>query len=369
MPFGVLGTYACRDLQTTLVNFFGSNAAQYRTLGDVSLIKWLLSPQNTSGFQRIDVKTIPGKKRGVAFMTDDPYCFELCSLSRVCTTPPTLVAPASGEIVFDLSDDPWRHCDGSGNPVALKFDYEDLMKYCTIDDTTWITNQISRYLLRWEEALDKVLAEKLIAGVGTNAAGAALTSVPIFINNTTMNSAVLNPEGIWYLEQLMKDIGSKTQFSMIGGQIINKIAQFKAWATMNNAGVDLSKANDLIPYLFYDRNFDTLLGMKDFLEIMPGTAQIVTWNKYAGSMRKTVTDLYTHGQITLPTTGLTLDYEWTYDYNCKIWRFEAFLYIELAIVPAGGCGDNSAGINGIVRVTDCGTTSVVPPCPELPIGG
>lgn len=363
MPFSPIGAYACQNLQVSLVDYFGRNAPQYRTLGDTALIKWLLSPQNTAGFQRISVTSVAGKKRGVAFLVEQPYCFELCSIARDCNTPPELYEPQAQEIVFTLDDDPWRHCDTNGDPQALKFDYEDLMKYCTMNDQTWITNQINRYLLRWEQALDKVIWTELMTHIGTDIKGAKPTNIPIFYQNALMNTAALNPEGIWYVEQVMKDTGNDQQFAIIGGTEVTKLSKFAGWSGLNAAGIDLSNVSDSVPYLFYDRNADAALGVNDFLELSTGAVQLVTWNKYAGSMGKSVTDLYTHGTITLPTTGLTVDYEWTYDYKCHVWTFEAFLYIELAVVPAGGCGAAAATVNGILQVHDCGGLPAIPTCP------
>src|ERR1051326_3498996 len=116
MPFSAIGAYVCKALQGVLTDYYGRNAAQYRTYGSVSTLRFLLSPQNTRNFRRIDIGTgIPGKKRPVAFMVDTPYCYELCTTDLACDDPKTLLQPASGELVFDLTDPPYRPCDGSGN--------------------------------------------------------------------------------------------------------------------------------------------------------------------------------------------------------------------------------------------------------------
>lgn len=372
MPFAPIGTYVCQRLQTDLLAYYGKNAAQFRTLGSTALIKWLLSPQNTAGFQRINVESIPGKKRGVAFRVDNPYCFNLCALDVDCTTENIqYVDPETQEITFDLSDTPWRHCDSDGNPVKLRFTEADMMKYCTMDDTTWIKNQIFRYLMRFEEAFSAALTAVLNTQVGTNGKAEAITNLPIFTsgNTFTPNLSVLNPEAIWYLNQLYQDIGNDGQFAMIGGTILNKIVQFMKWTGLNGAGVDMSKVPAINPYPFYDRNFNSVFGESDFLMISPGAVQLVTWNKYRGEKARAVTDLYTKSTIVLPTTGLTVDYKWFYDPACEEWTFEVFLYAELAVVPAGGCGSNLEGVNGIIRIHDCGNQPIEPACPPSASSG
>ena len=370
MPLGNAVAFACRSLQGKLVDYFGKNIASKRTLGDTSYIKWLLSPQNTAGFKKIsnDIEGIPGKKRGVAFRVDAPFCFNVCAINTTCETEYQTVTSLDQEIVFDLTNAPFRHCDGNGDPVKLQFDEAELARFCTETDTSYVTDKIAMYLLRWEEALDAALTTLLNGQIGTNAVPEVLTNLPFFTaaNQFNPNMAALNPEALWALDQYYKDMGNDGQYALIGGTIVNKIAAYQKWATWNAAGLDLSKADGLTPYMFYNRNFNSAYGAKDMILFTPGAQQLVTWNKYKGEKQRGVTNLYSKGTIVLPTTGLEVDWKWWYDYDCEKWTFEAFLHAELATVPAGGCGANVAGVNGIIRVHDCGTQPILPVCPEQP---
>lgn len=367
--FSAIGAVACKNLQTRLVDYFGRNISLYRTGGSTAFIKWLLSPQNTRSFQRIDVESIPGKKRGVAFRLDLPYCFSLCALDVACTaTNIQYVDPSSNEIVFDLTNPPYRHCDSNGDPVRLRFKEEDLMKYCTETDQSYITDKIAQYLLEWEQALDKVLTTAISAKIGTSLGNDAITSLPIFVaaNNTAPGVTVMNPDAIWSMDQLFIDAGLDGSYGMVGGTIVSKITQHMKWRAANDAGVDISKVPMDAPIPFYDRNFSTTFGPSDFILFAPGTAQLVTWNKYRGEKRRSVTNLYSHGTVVLPTTGLEVDWKWWYDYECEEWIYEAFLYAELATVPPGGCAAAGAGVatfNGIIHVEDCGVVDLIPSCP------
>ena len=366
--FGALGAIACKALQTNLVNYFGRNIALYRTGGSTAFIKWLLSPQNTRNFQRIDVESIPGKKRAVAFRVDLPFCFSLCALNVACdATNIQYVDPDSQEIVFDLTNPPYRHCDVNGDPVRLRFTEEELAKYCTETDQSYITNKIAQYLLEWEMALDKVLTTAVSAKVGTAIDGTAVTGIPIFVaaNNTTPGMTVLNPDAIWAMDHLLEDAGLPGGYAMIGGTLVSKLTEHKKWRGANLAGVDLAKMDMSNPLPFYDRNFNTTFGPSDFLIMAPGVAQLVTWNKYKGEKRRQVTNLYSKGTVVLPTTGLEVDWKWWYDYDCEVWYYEAFLYAELATVPPGGCAAAGAGVNtfnGIIHVEDCATVPLIPDC-------
>lgn len=363
MPFGNIGAYACQNLQTDLVSYYGANAPQFRTLGSTSLLKWLLSPQNTSNFKRIDVTSIPGKKRAVAFRVSDPYCFDLARAARACATPAGIISQTPTEIVFDLNVDPYRIVDGNGAPVALQIDLEEMEQFCTVDDMSWITDQINRTLFRFEQVLDKRLLELLVAQVGVNIDGDAITQIPLWVVNTLTNTAVINPEAEFAMTQIMKDIGVDSQFGVVGGKTVSKLQQYLQWLVADLASVDMSKTIAATPFAFYDRNADTVMTQNDWLQLPPGAVQLVSWNRYApgSSIRKTVTDLYTKGTITLPTTGLMVDYNWTFDYTCNIWKFEPILFADLAVVPAGGCA--TPNVNGILRFHDCSGRGVIPECP------
>lgn len=365
MPYSAIGTYACKHLDAKLIEFYGQNAAEFRTLGSIGLLKWLKSPQNTRGFRQIDVESIPGKKRAIAMLVDNPFCFDICSLGADCNTTRVESSNPSQEIVYSLSDTPFRVCDGEGSgaqPVALTFDEEDLMRYCTVDDTSYITRQIGRYNKRFIESLDQRVFETLAANVGTNAKGAATTDLTFFTTNADTGQSNLNAMAVFFLNQLWKDAGNDMQYALIGGQTLSMIAEFKKWQGLNAMGVDLNNIDEEIPFIYYDRNSDSILGLADFIQISPGAAQLVTWNRYKGEKRRSITDLYTHGTFIDPATGIEVDYEWYFDYKCKKWTYEPFIHAELAVNPAGGCGASLEGVNGIVQVHSC--AQVVDPACE-----
>lgn len=365
MPFSEIGTYACKALEAKLVEFYGRNAAEYRTLGSIGLLKWLRSPQNTRGFRQIDVQSIPGKKRAIVMLVDNPFCFDICSLAADCTTTRVESTNPSQELVYDLTSDPYRVCDGEGSgasPVVLAFSEEDLMRYCTTTDQEYITRQIARYNKRFIESLDERIFELLAARVGTNADGNATTDLKFFTTNSDTGQSNLNAAAIFFLSQKWKDAANEYQYALIGGQRLAMIAEFKKWQGLNAMGVDLTNLNEELPFIYYDRNSDSVLSPNDFLQISPGAAQLVTWNKYKGEKARAVTDLYTNGTFTDLATGIEVDFRWRYDYECEKWIYEPFLHVELAVNPAGGCGASLAGVNGIIQVHDCSTVDASAGC-------
>lgn len=359
MPFGSIGTYACQALQAKLTDFYGQNAAEFRTLGSIGLLKFLTSPQNTRGFRQIEVESIPGKKRAVAMMVDNPFCFDLCALTADCNTTRVENDNPAQEVVFSLDGPEYRVCDADspGSPAVLTFSEEDLMRYCTITDLSYITRQIARYNKRFIESLDQRIFEIANANVGTNATGGATTDLNFFTTNADTGQSNLNAAAVFFLQQYWKNAGNDGQFALIGGERVNMLAAFKGWQGLNAMGVDLNNINEEIPYIYYDRNSDSILGTNDFLQVAPGAMQFVSWNMFKGEKRRAITDLYTHGTFIDPATGIEGDFRWYFDYKCGKWTYEPFIFAELAINAAGGCGENLAGVNGIIRIHDCSTVS------------
>lgn len=363
MPFQSAGTYACAKLQQSLIDYYGNNSAELKTMGSTALIRFLLSPQNTRNFRQITdgiQAPIPGKKRGVAFLVDEPFCYDVCAISDVtCTTTRTESFPASKEQVFDLSGPAYRPCDAEGAPLRLKFAESDLMKYCSESDTSYITRQIARFNRKFIESLDRRLVTALSTSVGKNADGDSVTNIPFFITQVNGVQA-LNPEAVWFLTQTYNDIGGDGQFGLVGGKILNKLMSFQKWAGLNDAGIDLSKVDDMNPYTYYDRNVDSVVGINNFFMLSPGAAQLVYWNEHKGEKRRVVTDLYTHSTFIDIATGVEVDFEWYYDYKCKSWTYEPYIYAELAVAPPGGCGIEDS--NGVILVNDCSNGATAPDC-------
>jgi hypothetical protein len=365
MSYSALGTYACRALQQKLVDYYGANTAEMKTMGSSALIRWLLSPQNTNGFQQIAdgiTQAVPGKKRAVAFAVDQPFCFDVCAIADVdCNTVRTPTESPTQEIVFDFDGPAFRVCDGEGNPLRLEFDHMTLQKYCTETDTSYITRQIARFNRRFVEAFDKRIGELLETMVGQNKDGESVTRIPFFINLTT-GMQTINPEAFWFLDQTYRDIGGEGQYGLVGGKILNKIITFQKWAGLSDAGIDLGAIDDVNPYAFYDRFLDATIGINQFFQLSPGAVQLVTFNENIGENNRRVTDLYTHSTFVDQATGLEVDYEWYYEPKCKVWTYEPHLFAELAVARPGGCGIPNA--NGVLLIDDCSNGATPPVCAD-----
>lgn len=365
MSFSAIGTYACRALQQKLIDYYGANTAEMKTMGSSALIRYLLSPQNTRGFRQIAdgiTTTVPGKKRAVAFQLDNPFCFDVCAIADVtCETERTALDNPTQEVVFDFDGPAFRVCDDEGNPLRLEFTRDQLSKYCTETDTSYITRQIARFNKRFIEALDKRMGEILETMVGTNADGANVSSLPFFVN-TTMGLQTINPEAFWFLNQLYSDIGGEGQYALVGGKVLNKIITYQKWANLADVGLDLGAIEDINPFSYYDRFLDATLGINNFFQLSPGAVQLVPFVENIGENNREVTDLYTHSTFVDPFTGLEIDYEWYFEPKCKVWTYEPHSFLQLAVARPGGCG--IPGANGVLLIEDCSAGATPPTCPD-----
>lgn len=366
MSFSSIGTYACRALQQNLVDYFGPNTPEMRTNGSKSLIRWLLSPMNTRGFRQIADgitagQTVPGKKRAIAFALDNPYCFDVCSLSVNCTTERTAIENPTKEVVFDFDGPAFWVCDSEGNPLRLEFERADLAKYCTETDTMYITRHIAAFNKRFVEALNTRIGEQLATMVGTNNDGQAITSIPFFVEHSS-GLQTLNPNAFWYLNKLYRDMAGVGQYALIGGDALTKVAMYQKLADLSDAGIDLGRLPGIQPYTFYDRDLNTTLGVNNFFMLSPGAVQLPYFVENIGENNREVTDLYTHSTFIDQDTGLEVDYEWYFEPKCKVWTYEPHSYVQLAVARPGGCKVND-GVNGVLLVEDCTAGGTPPVCP------
>jgi hypothetical protein len=365
MSFSAIGTFACRAIQQKLEDYYGANTAEAKTMGSNALVRYLLSPQNTAGFQQIAdgiTQTVPGKKRAVAFALDNPFCFDVCAIADVtCETERTALDNPTQEVVFDFDGPAFRVCNGDGDPLRLEFDHATLQKYCTETDTSYITRQIARFNRRFIEAFDKRMGELLSTMVGTNADGDTLTRIPFFIKHSS-GLVTLNPEATWFLDQTYSDIGGVGQFALVGGKVLNKLIMYAKWAGLSDAGIDLSAIDDINPYAYYDRFLDATIGINNFFQLSPGAVQLVTFNQNIGENNRRVTDLYTHSTFIDPATGLEVDFEWYYEPKCRVWTYEPNLFAQLAVARPGGCG--IPGANGVLMIEDCSIGASAPVCED-----
>ena len=326
----------CQKLQTTLNRTAGQNAPALKR-DRVGYLEALLSEANLSGVEMIPVET-NGKKRLVQI---DYY-------QRGTT------ATINGDLgcTEDAEAEPFEKIvsvDDHVESQGLVFNEDEMRKLCEADDI-WVSNIIMGQMNAVNVELNKHLLGLQAANFGNFADGTSSKSVKLFEDVTNASRGIATAQ---IRHEYDKTAASGAPL-IIGGGNFDLFAKVNQIACCNDLGADLSRWNDFNYY--YDRFTETILGPNKFAVLAPGAVQLVTWNKYRGSYAKR-NDVFEHGTITDPFTGLTYDLKVHYDDCNDKWVIKFFLYFSLEFIPANAfaAGDDLNGVNYTFDWTDCST--------------
>ena len=140
---------------------------------------------------------------------------------------------------------------------------------------------------------------------------------------------------------------------MIGSGNFDLYAKTQQIACCNSTtGTDLAQWVD---YQYYnDRFVEGIVGANHFLVLAPGAVQLVTWNKYVGDYAKR-NDVFEHGTLTDPFSGLTYDLKVHYDDCIDQYVIKFQLNWTMFFIPANAfsAGDDLFGVNYTFDFEDC----------------
>ena len=131
-------------------------------------------------------------------------------------------------------------------------------------------------------------------------------------------------------------------------------------ACCNELGFDLARWTDYRYY--YDRFVDGQVGTNEMIMLAPGAVQLVTWNAYVGDYAKR-NDVFEHGTLTDPFTGLPYDIKIHYDDCRDRWSIQFGVHFEVVYLPQDGFDQNDdlAGVNYTFNFGDCSTIEACSP--------
>ena len=334
----------CQKLQTTLNRVAGQNAPSLKR-DRVGYLEALVSEANTAGVEQIPVPT-NGKKRMVQI---DYY-------QRGTE------ADINGDLgcTEDVEQEPFEKIvsvDDSVSSKGLVFNEDEMRKLCEADDI-WVANIVMAQMNAVNTTLNKHLLGLQAANFGNFADGTTAKSVKLFEDGTNASRGIATAQ---IRHEYDKTAASGAPL-IVGGGNFDLFAKVNQIACCNDLGADLSRWTDFLYY--YDRFVETEIGAGHFVVLAPGATQLVTWNKYAGNYAKQ-NDVFTHGTITDPFTGLTYDLKVHYDDCADKWVIKFFLHFTLCFLPvnAFGATDDLNGVNYTFDWTDCSTIEA---CPIIP---
>jgi hypothetical protein len=328
----------CQKLQQDLTNVAGQNAPSLKR-DKVGYLDALMSNENRSGFEAIQLPT-DGKSRMVQINyiqrgTEDDVnltCTNSCETEQE-------IAPK--ETIFEI-----ENCIET---KGMKFSEDQMRKLCEAD-SVYVSNVIMSQMNAINVALDKQLLTAQSTNFGKFADGTAKKDIQLFEATTNAPRSIAAAQISSYYEQT----GASGAPIIIGSGNMDLYAKTQKIACCNSFGVDLSRWTDYM--YFNDRFVESVIGANEFIVIAPNAVQLVTWNKYVGPYAKR-NDVFEHGTITDPFTGLTYDLKVHYDDCADEWSIKLQLNWGIFFIPANAFAatDANFGVNYTFNFGDCST--------------
>ena len=335
---------ACPCIQQALNDVAGRNAPALRR-DKVGMISALLSPQNLTGVEQIQVDSGKGKRKCVTLNWYHKMCES--SINASCTDD------------CSTGDDDVPYCEDidvdNCYEAAKNFDEDDMRRLCAPlgeRDQDWIASILNGMFNSMNVYLDKQLLGLVLANVGTFMDGSTIKAIQLF---NTINSDAVGPRtrAIANIHDEFDQAGLLGLPILIGANELNKFVRMITYGTGNAAGQNVGALADEFSF-FYDRFLENVFGADEFLAIAPGVAQLLFWHKYVGDYQK-ANDVFEHSTLTDPVTGITYDFKMHYDDCTDTYNMKLQLNWDFFVIPDDSMAscDDHYGVNGIFNYESC----------------
>lgn len=323
----------CEKIQTSLIEILG-NKAPSLTRTKVGYLQALTSPQNTAGVTILPVDPGNGKNKSVKIkfiqrgIEDD-----------ITETPITDCSTTLEKTPFEDTKAVTRYIGTKG----MKFDENEMRKLCEAD-ADYMAAQINSMIDPLIVQLNKKLLTLQAANFGL--------FVPDVSPDTYKELQLLKNSGedMRYKGESdlmldMENAGVSGRPILVGAGNIYHYAQMAKIGCCNDGGLNLGNAA-AFDY-FFDKHAGAILGGDNrVIAMAPGYVQLLTWNKYVGTYKKE-NDVFSHGTIMDPITGLVFDMKWHYNDCDDTYSVHFFLNYDIYFIPATAfaTGDELEGVN------------------------
>lgn len=335
---------ACPCIQQALNDVAGRNAPALRR-DKIGMVNYLLSPQNLSGVEAIQLDSGKGKRK----------CVTLNWYHRMCES----AINASCTDDCSTGEDSVPYCEDvevtNCYEAAQNFDEDDMRRICAPlgeRDQDWIASILNGMFNSMNVYLDKLVLAQVLANVGTFMDGSTIKAIQLF--NTINNDAVgPRTRAVANIIDEFDQAGLLGTPTLIGANEVNKFVRMITYGTGNAAGQDVGAlANEF--NFFYDRFLEGVFGPAEFIAIAPGVAQLLFWHRYVGDYQK-VSPSFEHSTLADPVTGMVYDYKMHYDDCTDTYNMKLQLNWEFFVIPDDSnpsCVDDY-GVNGIFNYESC----------------
>jgi hypothetical protein len=329
----------CQKLQADLNSVAGMNAPALKR-DRVGYLDALMSEENRMGFEAIPIPT-NGKNRSVQvnYIQRGTDADVNLTCTNSCDTDQEI---APFETVVSITN--------CLETKGMKFSEDQMRKLCEAD-SVYVSNVIMSQMNAINTALNKQLLAEQSSNFGKFADGTTQKDIKLFEATNNAPRAIASAQ----IRHEYDLVGASGAPMIVGGGNFDLYAKTQQIACCNaNTGTDLSRWTDYM--YFNDRFVDTVVGANEFVVLAPNAVQLLTWNKYVGDYAKR-NDVFEHGTITDPFTGLTYDLKVHYDDCADEWSIKLLLNWELFFIPGNAfkSSDPNFGVNYTFHFADCST--------------
>lgn len=337
----------CNTIQQDLVNVVGEGNYGATQRQKTGLLEALVSTENTSSFEQVQVDAGDGKIKQVSIKY--------------------LSAASESEV----SRSPLDICD-SGTPDTFKYDLikpelyagipvtfttAEMRKWCDLpsaDRARIIATKMNPLFVDMNKQL--IAAANVAAGnfYGGVAPGKQLPM--IYEANGGMPQA--NPAGEIILLEDMSDLGIVSTPIVVGAGKLSQYTRYQGIGCCNDYGQNIAGTG---MFNFYrDQFLGGVTGnADDFLAFAPGAVQFLSWNANKGEFAMDFGDIV-RTTIVDPITGIELDLVANYIKCDDLWVFTFEKHFDLFTIPIDvfGEGDDREGVNNLFKYrATCGAGS------------
>jgi hypothetical protein len=290
---------------------------------ETGVVNALLSDRNRSGFEQVQSNAFPGK--GLPVTAQAVPEIEVSFQKPVCGD--------VSETQLELCDEGTNYGDPIGyrkytiDPAQVLSDQfriaqDDFDRICEGRDER-VSMQLARTAKKLRYALEKKIIGLLYAAAGNYTSGTNSVTTPNVLNLMGINSgqAYANAAAFVNLKSEYRKMHSMDAPIVVGD---DELARYFDLRGMAGLGANALFANPTdfggftpATSLFLNGEINNLGGTgAHLLSWLPGTAQLVTWNKFTGD-RERFADDYT--KTTINVGGLNWDYTMNYDKCDDVW--------------------------------------------------
>jgi hypothetical protein len=326
----------CEKVQDSLNRIMGANSPSLKRT-QVGYLQAITSPQNTSGMEVIPIDPGDGKIKQVRIK----YIQRGTEADTVTTKPnPCVTVLEKAPLEDTISVDDYV------GMATMKFTESQMRRLCEPD------SEYMRAVINAEvDAVVRKLNRMLITSQGLNfgnfnpnVVGAKSVQLLQASNNNAANYI-----GEATIMEDLENLDMNGRPIVIGSGNLGLYTRQVGIGCCNNFGQDISQAGNMD--FFRDRFVGPILGnTNDFIALIPGHIQLLTFNEYVGPYAKE-NDVFSHGTFRDPITGLVFDSRWHYN-DCEdfyTWQFG--LNFDMFYLPTDSYSayDEMVGVNGTLH--------------------